>query len=271
MVHSKRPSHMVTARLHGVKVRLPSRLHCAEVYYANDFDRHERAIIDGIVRPGSIVLDIGANIGLYTCLFAHKAGPSGQVMAFEPEPGVFNLLKRNVGLNDFGDRVQLFNIALSDRRGTADFNVFPEAGSVYNSLGNTEAYGLTSCSTISVPTDTLDRVLTDAGLPEVSLIKIDAEGAESLVIEGAGDVLSRADRTVVVAELNEEAASACSSSIERTIDLMQRHGFVPYKLSRSGELKHLETNDIEAMKNKLDPMINVFFSKSARFEANFLT
>jgi FkbM family methyltransferase len=258
---------MVTARLRGVNVCLPSRLHCAEVYYANDFDRHERAIIDRIVHSGSTVLDIGANIGLYTCLFAHKVGPSGQVMAFEPEPGVFSLLKRNVGLNDFGDRVQLFNIALSDRKGTADFNVFPEAGSVYNSLGSTKAYGLAACSTIPVPTDTLDRVLADVPLSEMSLIKIDAEGAESMVIEGAGDVLSRVDRTVVVAELNEEAAAACSSSIERTIDVMQRHGFIPFKLSRSGELKELQSNDIIAIKDKLDPMINVFFSKSARFPA----
>ncbi len=64
--------------------------------------RHEQCItelVQQIIKPGDIVLDIGANIGYYTLIFARCVGPTGHVYAFEPDPGSFALLQKNVQIN----------------------------------------------------------------------------------------------------------------------------------------------------------------------------
>ncbi len=153
------------------------------------------------VRDDAVCLDIGANIGLYTLAMAALA-PRGTVFAFEPAPGTYELLKENVAVNGL-DNVEAFNLAVAASSGTVDFHDVPffTAGSFTvegDSFLTSEVLG---SSFFRAPSVTLDEFVADHGLPRVDFVKIDVEGGELSVLEGAAETLDR-HRPVVVLEFN---------------------------------------------------------------------
>jgi FkbM family methyltransferase len=137
-----------------------------------------------IVRPGMIVADIGANVGLYTLLAARLLQGSGRVFSFEPTPAIFRLLSENIQLNGFlgTGLVRLHEIAVADREGTAQLytNI---RDSTHNSLFSL-ADGMDS---VQVRTAALDDIL-GSEMP-LDFVKIDVEGSEPLVIRGMRQLL----------------------------------------------------------------------------------
>ena len=136
------------------------------------------------LRPGDTAVDIGAHKGAYLYWMREAVGPSGRVLAFEPQPKLHGTLAGIVsGLG--WTNVELSPLALSDRKGQATIHVPAEAGetSPGASLEKQSGYGI-PCST-----DTLDAVL--AGKPAPAFIKCDVEGHELAVFRGAARTLER--------------------------------------------------------------------------------
>lgn len=137
--------------------------------------------------PGDVAYDVGANVGLFTNMMSRRVGESGRVRAFEPNPPVFQDLKRIVTLNQLNN-VDLYPVAASDQQGVAVFN------QILSGDVNREASGLilgaeSLASAISVTTTTLD-VITAANDKPPSLVKIDVEGAEFQVLRGMRQTLA---------------------------------------------------------------------------------
>ena len=135
-------------------------------------------LLDLALREGMTFVDVGANVGLYALQAARRVGPAGAVIALEPNPHLFRLLRKSIRINDLEDICNCVNIALSSADGIATLD-----GSKYcgvNSL-NEEAE-------FHVKTAPLDDVLRDAR--RVDVVKIDAGGAELDVLEGMSHVLS---------------------------------------------------------------------------------
>ena len=152
------------------------------------------------VGPGDTVVDVGANVGTHTTAFANGVGTGGRVIAFEPQPRVFELLERNVQANGY-DNVSLYRFALGAERSVryappTDYAAHVNVGAV--SL-------LSDAEESSHPVDvvTLDSFELDA----VRLIKIDVEGMECDVLRGAVRTLRRC-RPVVSVECNSAEAGA---------------------------------------------------------------
>jgi len=131
------------------------------------------------VKPGMTVIDIGAHIGYYTLLFAKCVSPNGQVVAFEPLPVNFELLKRNIQLNELAC-VQTFSQAVFSRNEEIILTVpddLPHSGdaSVYHGRGTKQ---------FRVPAITLDTFCDSSGIrPDIA--KMDVQGAEYDVLIGA--------------------------------------------------------------------------------------
>ena len=138
------------------------------------------------VKPGMTVVDIGANLGHYT-MVAARAGAS--VRAYEPDPGTFAELVANLQLNGFAN-VTPVQAAVSDRRGKASFFV-DAANSGGHSLARENA--LSPGAAIEVPTVRLDDELAGG---EIDILKIDAQGAEGQILEGARGTLERSDAKI---------------------------------------------------------------------------
>jgi len=148
-------------------------------------------ILRKVVRPGDIVFDVGAHTGDFTIFFAHLVGPSGRVHAFEPVPPTFEKLCRKVKLARVHDRVVLNKCALSDSRGRSLIHV-PRNDSTEAALVIHHFASWTSAPVASYDCklETLDNYAVVNKISKVDFVKIDVEGAETLVMKGMRNVLT---------------------------------------------------------------------------------
>ncbi len=157
--------------------------------------------VKGFLRPGMIVLDVGANLGQYTLLAAQCVGPQGRVHSFEPSERIFRELEFNVGLNDLSDRCMLNRLAVSDVPGVARLSRYEEGAEVYGSLGTHCREEASVMGYEEVRTMTLDQYVEENRIDRVDFIKMDIEGAELLALQGAKRLLSRKDAPTVLLEM----------------------------------------------------------------------
>lgn len=237
-IHTHRAIHPVTARCCGLQFQVSSNCRIVEDLYTNGFERLQRGILEQIILPGSTVLDVGANLGFYTCLFASKVGPTGKVIAVEPTPSVFQTLQNNIALNGLNDRVAPLQIALSDTEGTASMHVFSEGNEVYNSLGAEKSWlDEPPESSIDVSTKTMDLLLAEIPNDEPCFIKIDVEGFQHQVLQGGINRLNQMQHVALMVELNDNTSQQCGSTAGDSLELMSSCGFQPYATTDG---KHLE-------------------------------
>jgi FkbM family methyltransferase len=148
------------------------------------YEREQTRLFDAHISPGATVLDVGAHVGYYTMLSAVLAGPTGRVVAFEPNPTNAHFLRRHVEINRLGN-VEVDEAAVSDRTGTGRFDFGSGSGT-----GSLSASGA-----IEVCTVTLDEVCANRSLTP-SAVKIDVEGAEVSVLRGGLGTLRRAQPVI---------------------------------------------------------------------------
>jgi FkbM family methyltransferase len=138
-------------------------------------------------------IDVGANIGTHTLYGAWRVGPTGNVIAFEPTPAIFELLQRSIRLAGLGDICRCTNVAISSSEGLATLHVSSNSG--HNSL---YPLGEEEKTTLPVRTATLDQVLL--GTKRIDVVKIDVAGAELEVLAGMKDTLAHHRDIVLLVE-----------------------------------------------------------------------
>lgn len=148
--------------------------------------------------PGQVVYDLGANVGFYTVLAARGVGSAGQVHAFEPLPDNVKFLRRHVELN------QLKNVSI---HACAVSNV---TGKLRFAFGGDRSTGrLDDSGSFEVDAITLDEFVFSRGSALPCVIKIDVEGAELCVLEGARQVLEKAKPAIFLATHGDTVRQAC--------------------------------------------------------------
>jgi FkbM family methyltransferase len=147
-----------------------------------EFSERETELFDRILRPGMTVVDVGADIGTHTIYFAKTVGPSGEVFAFEPQRVLYQMLCGNIALNRYSNVVAA-NVALGSQLGTA---LVPEID--YAKNGN---FGEISVEESKSSEELAVKTLDSYGLKSCHLIKINIEGEEWAVLEGAKTLLKQ--------------------------------------------------------------------------------
>jgi FkbM family methyltransferase len=178
----------------------------ARIAHEGGWDAFERPLPAVFLRcvqqwPGLLV-DIGANTGFYAFM-AMSANADMRVVAYEPDPKVLEVLKRNEALNGFGERLRVEPVALSDHAGVAQLYIPLQNHGLVESSSSLQAdFKDEHSETVTVELRTLDEHL---GLTTpVSLIKIDVEGHEKMTVAGAEGVIA-ASRPIVFVELLDKA------------------------------------------------------------------
>jgi FkbM family methyltransferase len=194
-------------------------------------------VIDEL-QEDDVFFDIGANLGLYTA-FSSKKLKKGKVESFEPYPPNIGILEKNSRRN--GTNIDIHEIALSDDQGTANFQQTDDSvGSQVGALApqNEE-------STYKVETDSVDRLVSTTEIPVPNVIKIDVEGAESLVLEGMEKTLERKSCRAIFCEIHPRSNSSrpsvqyFGSSVEKILDFIKSKGFDVHTLRPYSEEKVL--------------------------------
>jgi len=150
------------------------------------------------LRPGMNVYDVGANVGFITLSAALLVGDSGNVCGFEPVPMLADQVVHNAGLNRFR-QVSIHRVALSDEDGEAVFQVSENL--TMGKLVTRESREHVAAEHLKVRKCKLDTLVAMGGLSDPDVVKIDVEGAEAAVLDGAAEVLRRA-RPALLIELH---------------------------------------------------------------------
>ena len=207
----------------GVRMRLHFDSELAQLIYCDGFETTERRFLHAFLKPGDVFVDVGANIGLFSLIAARRLAGSGKVYAFEPAQVTFRRLQENVELNDFSN-VQCFQSALSDESGEFPFYTSEDGFDAWNSFSPPIAGESFSREFIqSVKWDQFARLHQLGG--KVTMMKIDVEGWESRVLEGARESFSREDAPLLQVEFTEEASASAGFSCDRLYHLLEELGY----------------------------------------------
>lgn len=163
------------------------------------YEPHVAATLDRLLSPGDVFVDVGANVGYHTARAARAVGPQGRVIAVEANSENARLIAHTVETNGLSN-VEIVPVALSGHRGHVVFGTH-----VGSNGGFLDVASAASGRGTLVPTFALD----DLGFDRVSVVKIDVEGAEALVVDGCTGIIRR-DRPTFVMEFSLEMTSRVS-------------------------------------------------------------
>jgi FkbM family methyltransferase len=205
----------------------------------NGFETAEAAFVARFLRPGMTVLDIGAHHGLYTLLASKRVGRSGRVIAFEPSPRERSRLMRHLRVNRCGN-VEVQPFALGDRAGEANLFLVEGEHDWCNSLRVPNIGERTSA--IRVELRRLDDVLQMLGQPRVDFIKLDVEGAELSLLQGAGRVLKSESRPVILAEVQDVRTAPWGYLARDIVRFLADANYAWFALADDGSLESISSD-----------------------------
>lgn len=191
------PFETVTVSGATLRLHVPDRHSVYWARHATDSEPETIAWIAGF-KPGQTLIDVGANVGLYSLLAAAKG--AGRVVAVEPNPLSFTVLTRNVAANRFEPVIVPVHAALSNRNGLVAMQL---NGTGAGSAGNT-AHAASEGGGPVLPCFRLDELVALLGLTAVHHLKVDVDGLEPEILEGATGLLARPEMASVFVELNDE-------------------------------------------------------------------
>ncbi len=194
-------------------------------------ERHELSMIRSLILPGMVIADIGANAGFYTLEMAACVGPTGRILAFEPDPFNFKLLQGRAAKAPANTEVH--QLALGDRRGKATLFC-----SAYNRADNRLGHSQTEphVESFEVQVETLDDFLPARGATTLDALKIDVQGNEAQVLAGAEKTL-RAGVRWIWFEFSPDHLRATGSDPERLLENVSRFGMDLFEVNQHGDLQ----------------------------------
>lgn len=214
----------------------------------NQFEIEELNYIKSQLSNDGVFIDIGANIGIFSLVMAAKS--SGiQVHAFDPIKLNTNLLSTSIEMNGLTNII-VNQTCIGDYDGTVEFSL--SSDSAYSSI--LDSGRKLEVKKLQVPIVRLDSYVSNMKITRIDFIKIDVEGAEKLVIEGASNVLCTPSLRpkLMMIELCDINLKAFKTSVKEVVDLMINYKYQPFVVKNN----KLVTFDFKAHANKFD---NIFF------------
>ncbi|MCD6018670.1 MAG: methyltransferase FkbM family [Bacteroidetes bacterium] len=229
----------VKTTISGIELRLPVRFY---KYYPKDYEGENIAFFRREVKDGDFVIDIGAQLGLMTKIFSDLVGNNGKVFAFEPTPETFHYFLETIAINGLSKNVIPYQKAVADRNTSAFFKVSEHSVDASNSLipFNDDI----SNEEVKVDVISIDNFVEANNIPRINFAKIDAEGAEYLVLKGLQRTISR-DRPKINLALHPGAVEKFGGSLNEIYDFIVANEYaVIYKSSIISKERFLNIDDL---------------------------
>lgn len=216
-----------------------------------DYENYELSIFKTEIKPGDVVIDAGANIGIYTLVATKLVGNYGKVYSFEPEPITFDNIKRNV-IENACENVILTNKAVSSKTGKAKLSTWSRSktAKTTNYLSN-EENDLEDY--VIVETVSLDDFFENK-LKKINIVKIDIEGSEFEALKGMKNIIEQNSEIKIFLEFNPFTLNRAGVDIPEFVDYLMGFNFVLNNIDE--EKKELQPVDknwlLEYAENKND-------------------
>jgi FkbM family methyltransferase len=209
------------------------------------FEEGDTKILRALSKPTDVCLDIGANCGYYTLLMATQAD-RGQVIAFEPTELYVLLMKASFAINGLKN-ISIQQCVVSNQVGTVQFNEAVDGA--YSSMLPT---GRTlTRAVLRVPCTTVDATVEAGGFSKIDLMKVDVEGAELLVLQGADSLLRNEQRRprAILLELFDRNLSAYGHTVEQVLEFLKERGYQPFVVDKGERFRGYRVSDKNVIYN----------------------
>jgi len=220
------------------------------------FKKHEHLlpIIENEINEGDTVIDVGANMGKLSLLFAQKIGKSGKLYCFEPEERNFEILQKNIKLNNFMN-VKLVKCAVTDHEGMMVLETSTDCATH-------QVFEHTDKPHQEIITTSLDYYFWDyIDKMKIDFVKIDVEGCEPDVIKGMQKIIKLNPRIKLLIEYNVRTLNKMNTNRIKFIDGLMLNGFQVYDT-----LRQISTNshDLQNYYNEDEPHMTDLFLEKAK-------
>lgn len=220
---------------------------------SGELERGTRLLIQGFLKPNDVFIDVGANVGMHTLAAAQAMQGRGRIIAFEPFEPTQRLLAKSIWLNGFAEMTEIHQAAVSNRRGHQ--TLFLGAASGHHSLFPLTTSSYFAPQPVEVALVRLDDVVTDS--TQVDLIKIDVEGAELDVLEGARPIIARSPSIALVVEFGFSHLGRTGHTTKDWLAAFHSVGLVHRAINRdTGRLEDWSVAQLEAADS-----VNLFFAR----------
>jgi FkbM family methyltransferase len=192
------------------------------------------------IKKGDVVLDLGANIGYWTLVFARLVGNAGKVFAFEPDPANFAILKKNVEINGY-QNVVLEQKAVTNKTSKIKLYLAEEKNDnrIYDLIGNRKS--------IEVDAVSLDDYFKNRNM-KVDFIKMNIQGSEGLVVQSMTTLLQNANELKIMTEFAPNFLKDLGIESEEFLKTFLKHGFRIYDINP--KKKKIKLMDLDTLLKK---------------------
>ncbi len=227
------------------------------------YDPFETKVMLSLVRPKDVIVDIGAHIGYYTLLFSKITGKSGKVFAFEPGQSIFMILKENVRINNYTDRVVTVNKAVSSEN-NREINLYlNNSNPGMNRIFKSEKYGKITDPIEKIGTISVDGYFSRNPVQKIDFVKLDIEGSEYGAIKGMQQTLKNNESIKIITEFHPTSIREFGVEPIEFLELLDSFGFEIWSLDKiTKSKKKIIIND----KIQLDELIK----NSDKYTTNLL-
>ena len=208
----------------GIKIlAYPQVELCRSLFVTGTYEPNEFAYLSGILKPGMVFIDAGAYLGLYSLFASTLVGEEGTVLAVEPSRRDYQRLKENTDLNH-KKNIRLIPIGLSNDSSEHDLRIADEMHSGQNTLGGFAYPGVQAIGRQCVRVERLDDVVQKERFKRVDVIKMDTEGHELFVLQGARETIDRF-KPLLLVELVDRSLSLQGCGADQVWDFLVRMGY----------------------------------------------
>ncbi|MEW5757050.1 MAG: FkbM family methyltransferase [Pseudomonadota bacterium] len=233
-----RPARLDTKS--GFKLWVPKQdksIYVADIFLTGYYEKAETLRVAQLLRPGDAVVDVGANIGYYTCLMSQAVGGTGVVYAFEPVPENREILAKNIALNALTN-VEVNDVALGEERRRAVIAINQKNRGAHSLV----AAAGSACG-MEIAVARFDDVVPAR---ELALVKIDVEGYELSVLKGMKGHLDRKLIKHILVEVTPSKMVRNGQRPDELFAMLEAYGFSGAVVTNTVDAKDLRINELRS-------------------------
>ena len=211
------------------------------IFVKGIYDPNSMVVISSLLPKDGVFIDVGASFGYFSIIATKAVGPNGRVIAIEPSSRDYNRLIDNVRINNLGNIISTYRLAISDATGTALLSIATEERSALNTLGNEFSFkGVDKVAKENVDTIALDDFVVANQIKHVDVLKLDIEGSELKALHGAKKTIAKF-RPAIMLGVNSNALKASGTDHDEIQKTLSELGYKAYRIVDNGKILGLES------------------------------
>jgi FkbM family methyltransferase len=243
-------SGLIEVEYFGVKLRVPGHdLGLAPGLLGGYYEKLQLSIFEQLASESQLIIDVGANIGLYTAVGAKNMEEQGKVISFEPIPANLELLRNNIKFNKQTKNVNVAEYALGEDDRTLEIYISSKSGGNH-SVGGAGSSGYDDV--LKVEQTSLDGYMAKQTNKKIDLIKIDVEGYDGYVLKGALKTIAKSHPALMI-ECIPKLLDRCNFSYQDFGKMLFDNYKYCYSINEvSNVVEHIDKKDFGSFLAKLN-------------------